>query len=59
MQILYQATTNYFCAGLLVKNFIITEAAPIIKWAEGKNLDSFSNWLYKKGGKIRKVSEEC
>jgi hypothetical protein len=57
--ILYQATTSYFCAGFLVDKFTIIEAAPIIKWAEGKNLDYFCSWIYKKGGVVKRVCEIC
>jgi hypothetical protein len=55
--ILYQATTDYFCAGFLVDKFTIVEAAPIIKWAEGMSLDYFCNWIYKKKNVLKLYKE--
>lgn len=32
MEELYRISTNYFCAGLVVKNGIVIKTAPILKW---------------------------
>ena len=56
MSTLYQITAPHYCAGLTVNNFgIVSDAAPIINWAIGKNyLDVFRQFR-KKGYKIECV----
>jgi hypothetical protein len=54
---LYRATTSYFCAGLETsldpgRYDQIIDAAPIIRWAVGKQLREFKLWLDSKGGML-------
>jgi hypothetical protein len=39
MEKLYRITTDYFCAGLITKNEIVIEAAPILSWTIGKRFN--------------------
>lgn len=52
MEQLYRIYTNYFCAGLIVQNNIVTKAAPILKWTIGKK---FSNIRFKHDYIIEKI----
>lgn len=46
---LYWLNTSYACGGLIVKNNLITDAAPIYKWMKGKTVGYVINYLKKKG----------
>lgn len=53
---LYQIDTGYACAGIILKNKICIEAAPIFRWMIGKNDIEISKW--KKIKKVTFVKEE-
>jgi hypothetical protein len=36
----YQISTSYFCAAVIVNGNIITIAAPILKWSIGKRFET-------------------
>lgn len=55
---LYQVTSGYFCAGIVVKGGHITEAAPILKWTIGKRLVSFEVTAKLKSWTLIKVSQD-
>lgn len=40
----------YFVCGLIVKDGIVVEAAPIMRWAEGKHINFVKKWVQGKGG---------
>lgn len=44
-----QVTSSHFCAGVVVKDGIITKAAPILKWAKNKEFTDFSHYCASKG----------
>jgi hypothetical protein len=49
----YQIDSGYFCVGIIVNNAIIQRAAPILRWAIGKNwCFEFKPYAEKKGWKI-------
>ena len=52
---LYQITAPHFCAGLLARNGTISEAAPIIAWMVGWQLDGIERYCGRKGWKIAEV----
>lgn len=52
MESLYQITTNYFCAGLIVKDNIVIKSAPILNWTISK---TFSRIKFKSNYKIKKL----
>lgn len=56
--ILYQATTKYFCVGLLIEGEIIIEAAPIIRWSVNKRISTFRRWVENRDGKLVKLKAE-
>jgi hypothetical protein len=53
-KLLYQATLPYACAGIVVdqESGRIVEAAPIFKWAIGKQLSFFQSWVQRKRGTV-------
>jgi len=55
--VLYQVTLPYACFGVIVVDWVITEAAPIGKWMLGKNINYISVWVTGKSGKIEKISK--
>jgi hypothetical protein len=36
-ELIFQISTPYFCAGIVLKDDICIDAAPILKWAIGKS----------------------
>jgi hypothetical protein len=54
---LYQATTYYFCCGVLVSNDTITDTGPILNWAIGLPLWKLKRWLKSKNGTLEKLDE--
>jgi hypothetical protein len=45
----YQVTSPYFCAGIVVANGVfIKEAAPILAWSIGKHINWFKDYCEKK-----------
>jgi hypothetical protein len=41
MNKLYQITSSYFCAGIIVNDGVIVQAAPILKWSIGHTFEYF------------------
>lgn len=54
---LYQVDTGYYCAGIVVRDGVVVEAAPVLRWALGKSLDVVSRWVNGKGAKIVLLEE--
>lgn len=52
-ELLLQIDLPYACAGIVVKDGFVIEAAPIFKWMIGKSFEYISFWVHTKGGKIR------
>jgi hypothetical protein len=48
---LVQVTAPHFCAGLVLVDGVVTEAAPILKWAIGKRREWLSDYFRQKGWK--------
>lgn len=55
---LIQATLRGFCAGLIVHNGKVTEAAPILAWAVGLPLEKVTAYVLRHGGEMRVVKRE-
>jgi hypothetical protein len=41
---MYRLETKYACGGLLVSNGKVIDAAPIFRWAVGKDIDRVRKW---------------
>lgn len=54
---LYRITTGYFCAGIIVENNIVKEAAPILNWTIGKHILFITSWVDMKNGTIEQLKE--
>lgn len=54
----YRVTLAYVCCGVSVRDGLIVDAAPILKWAVGKSLQYFRNWVRLKGGTIEPDGEK-
>lgn len=55
-ELLVRVTVPHFCAGIVVRDEVVVEAAPILKWAIGKPLEEVARWaLRKKGGSVEVV----
>jgi len=54
---LFSISTDYFVAGILVKNKVIVKTAPILNWAKGKTLSQLEDWLKTKNGKIQRCND--
>lgn len=55
---LYFIDLPYACFGLVTENNLIVRAAPIAKWAKGKNINEVLNFYKKKGAKINVLTCE-
>jgi len=44
MEHLYLVDTGFACGGVVVRDNIVVEAAPIFKWMLGKNWSEASTW---------------
>lgn len=56
-QALWGITAPYFCCGLIVgRNGVVLEAAPIIRWTEGKRLWEVRKWCRRKGFDLYEIS---
>jgi hypothetical protein len=49
---LVRVTAPHFCAGLIVRNGVVTGAAPIIRWAMGKPWTEVERYCNKKRWKV-------
>lgn len=46
---LWQITAPHYCAGLIVEDGKVTQAAPILKWSIGKSWREVKKYLIAKG----------
>jgi hypothetical protein len=53
MEQLCYVKLNNICAGVVVVNGAITEAAPIFQKFVGASLVTFKNWVERKGGTVQ------
>jgi len=44
METLVQLDTGYACGGIIVRDNVCVEAAPIFGWMVGKRLDAILRW---------------
>ena len=49
---LIQITSPYYCAGLVVVEGYITEAAPILHWTVGRQINYVTAYFQKKGFEV-------
>jgi len=49
---LVEVSARYFCAGIIIENGLIREAAPILAWSIGKDYDYFKRYALSKGWRI-------
>lgn len=52
-EVLAQITAPHFCAGLVLKDDVVSEAAPIIKYMVGWSRDKVRNYTRHKNWKAR------
>ena len=52
MSVLYRATLPHYCCGFEVNEAsgVISDAAPIMRWAVGKTLEEYTKWAKSKRG---------
>ena len=55
---LYQITSSYFVAGLIVKDDKVIKSAPIIKWMIGRNLKYIETYCLSKHWKLTEIKGE-
>jgi hypothetical protein len=55
----YRVCLPYACGAVVVRpgGYVITDSAPIFRWARGKPLRAFQAWVERKHGTIEKLSE--
>lgn len=54
---LYRVEGRGYVAGLEVDGNIVTRAAPILRWAKGRQFDQLHAYLTKRGYDVRSVPE--
>jgi hypothetical protein len=52
---LYQITSGYYCAGFIIKNGKVINAAPIIRWMMGRHIDYVTQYCTYKKFKLEKI----
>lgn len=52
MEEIYQITTDYFCAAVIVEDGVVIRAAPILKWTLNKQ---FATIKFKSNYQIEKI----
>lgn len=57
MNRLLQVDTGYACFGIVVTDGVVTEAAPIAKWAVGKTLTEVTAHFSRKSAQVREVAD--
>ena len=45
---MYEITAPHYCAGLIVKDGVVVEAAPILRWAIGKAFTNVLSYFIRK-----------
>ena len=53
----FQVDADYFCAGFIVENEVVTKAAPIIKYMIGKKAGYIKEYCDKKKWKLLLISK--
>ncbi len=53
--ILVRVVAPHFVAGMLMTDNIVTEAAPILKWALGKHRDDLRQYFLRKGWEAHEI----
>jgi hypothetical protein len=51
-------TSSYFCAGIIVKDDIIVQAAPILSWSINKRLSNLKSYFNRKGWKYEEINDK-
>ena len=51
----YWISLSYATYGVIVRDGIVVEAAPIAHWMIGKHWSYCSRWVIRKGGEVRRV----
>ncbi len=54
---LYQIELPYSCYGVEVENEKVTDAPPLAGWMVSKSWESVQEWVKKKGGIVKVLSE--
>ena len=54
--ILIRITVSYGCFGVVFRNGIVVDAAPIAKWMLGKSVETVIHWVSKTGGYAEQVT---
>jgi hypothetical protein len=49
---LYRVVVPHFVAGVIVREGVVVEAAPILRWAVGKRLLALETWAKNKKGTV-------
>lgn len=59
MRLLVSVDAPHFCAGLVITDDVVTEAAPILKYMLGWNTERVRGYIRKKGWKAtqRRIEE--
>jgi hypothetical protein len=52
---LYRVTSNYFCAGLIMRNGKVVRAAPIIKYMKGWNIVRIRQYAARRNWTVERV----
>lgn len=52
---LFQVDVGYACFGIVSEDDVVTLAAPIAKWMEGKTLQQIKPWLLAKKAIVKEV----
>lgn len=54
---LWQVIAPHFIAGLVTRGAVVTEAAPILRWAIGKSRDELREYFCRKGWSVNLVED--
>jgi hypothetical protein len=52
---LWQVTAPHFCAGLDESAGLVSDAAPILRWTIGKNIDWLAGYCRRKGWRMASI----
>jgi hypothetical protein len=56
---LLQITAPHYCAGIVIGDGMIIDAAPILRWTIGKRLWDVQQYFFRKKFEITIASENC
>jgi hypothetical protein len=59
MSDLYRIDVPHFVAGVVVRDQVVVQAAPILAWTVGKRLGVLGRWVASKGGTLVKVTPKA